>query len=60
MASSELVTAMMMQSGECSTTWRVTSPVIFMLVNSRSSRLMPGLRAIPAVMITKSELAVSS
>jgi hypothetical protein len=31
-----------------------------MLVRSKSSRLMPGLRAIPEVMTTTSEAAVSS
>ena len=36
-----------------------TSFMIFELVAKRSSRLMPGLRGIPAVMITTSESAVS-
>jgi len=40
----------------CST----TEPTISAFLNRRSSRVMPGLRAIPAVMTTTSESAVSS
>ena len=60
MASNGLVTGMMMQLGEYLTTCSVTEEVIRMLVNSRSSRLMPGRRAMPAVITTTSEPAVSS
>ena len=41
------------------TTCAVTSPTIFMLVISRSSRLIPGFRGIPAVMMTILEPCVS-
>ena len=51
---------MMMQLGEYLTTSRVTAVVIFMLVSSRSSRLIPGRRAIPAVITTTSESADAS
>ena len=44
MASSGLVTGMMMQLGECLTTCSVTEVVIRMLVRRRSSRLIPGRR----------------
>ena len=37
-----------------------TSDMILKLVLSRSSRLMPGLRGMPAVMMTMSELAVAA
>ena len=50
----------MTASGERGATSDTTDPTIFMLVKSRSSRLMPGLRAMPAVMTTTSEPAVSS
>ena len=60
MASRGLVTAIMMQLGEYLTTCSVTEVVIFMLVNSRSSRLIPGRRAMPAVITTTSEPADSS
>src|SRR5713101_7538768 len=60
MASSGLVTTTKNASGEyritCSTTPR-TMPV---LVSSNCSRVMPGLRAIPAMMTTTSEPAVSA
>src|SRR3989442_826132 len=60
MASSGLVTTTKNASGEyritCSTTPR-TMPV---LVSSTCSRVMPGLRAIPAMMTTTSEPAVSA
>ena len=46
--------------GEYLATSEVTEPTIFMLVNNKSSRLIPGLRGIPAVTTTKSESAVSS
>ena len=41
--------------GEYLATSAVTEPTIFMLVNNRSSRLIPGFRGIPAVTTTKSE-----
>ncbi len=47
-------------SGDCATTFCTTSDMILKLVCSRSSRLMPGLRGMPAVMITMSELAVAA
>jgi len=60
MASSGLVTTINMQLGEyfthCSVAWRTTSK----FASSKSSRLMPGLRGKPAVMIARSELAVGS
>ena len=59
-ASSGLVTTIRIVFGERSTRLRVTSPTIFWFVVSRSSRLMPGLRAIPDVMMQISDPAVSS
>ena len=59
-ASSGLVTTIRIVSGERSTRFRVTSPTIFWFVVSRSSRLMPGLRAMPDVMMQISDPAVSS
>src|SRR5262245_59382846 len=59
-ASSGLVTstriALRLRLTICST----TDPTISAFLNSRSSRVIPGLRARPAVMTTMSELAVSS
>ena len=45
--------------GECLATCAVTSFTMPTLTLIRSSRLMPGLRGMPAVMTTTSELAVS-
>ena len=59
-ASRGLVTGMMMQSGECAITCSVTLETIAQFFVSRSSRLMPGLRASPAVMTTTSDPAVSA
>ena len=60
MASSGLVTTIRIVSGERDTRFWVTSATIFWLVVSRSSRLMPGLRAIPDVITQMSDPAVSS
>ena len=60
MASSGLETTMRMQLGEFAVTFAITSCMIRKLVFRRSSLLMPGLRAIPAVMTTISEFAVSA
>ncbi len=60
MASSGFETMMRMAFGDAATAFATTSDMILKLVFSRSSRLMPGLRAIPAVMTTMSELAVSA
>ena len=59
-ASSGFVTVIMIVRGECSTRLRATSPTIFWFVVSRSSRDMPGLRAIPDVITQMSDSAVSS
>ena len=42
------------------TTWSTTLPTISAFLKRRSSRVMPGLRASPAVMTTMSEFALSS
>ncbi len=60
MASSGLVTMMRMVSGERETSWRTTSETIAVFFASRSSRLMPGLRARPAVTTQTCEPAVGS
>ena len=60
MASRGLETMIRIDSGDCATTFATTSDMILKLVLSRSSRLMPGLRGMPAVMITMSELAVAA
>ena len=60
MASKGLVTGMMMQSGDAATTARVTSRMMLAFFCNKSSRLMPGLRASPAVMTTRSDPAVSA
>ena len=59
-ASRGFVTGTMMQSGECFTTSAVTDRMMLAFLLSRSSRLMPGLRARPAVMTTMSDPAVSA
>jgi hypothetical protein len=60
MASRGFDTTIMIASGECFTTSSVTDPTIFILVSNKSSLLIPGFLAIPAVITTTSELAVSS
>ena len=60
MASTGFVNTRMYVSGEYLTTDSVTEVIIPAFVLTRSSRLIPGLRAIPAVMMTRSEWAVSS
>ena len=60
MASSGFETMIRMQLGEYCTTLPTTSFMILWLVLSRSSRLMPGLRGMPAVITTMSEFAVSA
>ncbi len=47
-------------SGEYRTAWPTTAFMILALVASRSSRLMPGLRGIPEVMMTISESLLGS
>jgi hypothetical protein len=49
-----------MEFGDRFTHSSTTFPTISALVRSRSSRLMPGFRGNPAVMITTSEFALSS
>ena len=46
-------------SGACSAIPAPTSPTILALVPMRSSRLIPGLRATPAVTITTSDPAIA-
>ena len=60
MASSGFVTTIRIVSGERSTRFLVTSATIAWLVLSRSSRLIPGVRARPEVMTQMAEPAVSS
>ena len=60
MASSGFDTMIKWQSGEWRTMFDTTVPTIFALVCSKSSRLMPGLRGMPAVTTTTSEPAVSA
>ena len=59
-ASSGLATMIRMQFGDAATALSTTSDMILKLVFSRSSRLIPGLRAMPAVITTMSEFAVSA
>ncbi len=59
-ASSGFVTVIMIVRGERSTRLRATSPTIFWFVCRRSSRDMPGLRAMPDVITQMSDSAVSS
>jgi hypothetical protein len=59
-ASSGLETTIRIASRERLTTSRVTDPTIASLVVTRSSRLMPGDRGLPAVITTTSEPSVSS
>jgi len=51
---------MRVASGERSAASRVTEPTICSFVVTRSSRLIPGDRGLPAVITTTSEPAVSS
>src|SRR5574344_431760 len=53
-----LATMMMIALGEYLTTFETTDFIILALVPIRSSRVIPGLRGIPEVMTTTSELAV--
>ena len=59
MASSGLLTTITIAFGDALTACAVTSATIAMLVASRSSRLMPGRRAMPDVITTTSELRVA-
>jgi hypothetical protein len=59
MASSGFEMTMTMASGALSRTPSATCFMIFKFVASRSSRDIPGLRASPAVMITRSDPAMS-
>ena len=59
MASSGLLTMIRVLSGATAAISRTTFSMIPMLVERRSSRLMPGFRGIPAVMITMSDPAAS-
>ena len=59
-ASSGFETTIRIASGDCATTFDVTSPTIFSFVETRSSRDIPGERGRPAVITTTSEPAVSS
>jgi hypothetical protein len=60
MASSGFDTMMSTALGECFAAFAAHSRTILELVLRRSSRLMPGLRGIPAVMITTSEFALAA
>jgi hypothetical protein len=60
MTSRGLETMMKIAFGECATACWAQDATIFAFAASRSSRLMPGFRAKPAVMMTMSELAVGS
>ena len=59
-ASSGLATTSRMQFGDAATALATTSLMILKLVFSRSSRLIPGLRAMPAVITTMSDPLVSA
>ncbi len=59
-ASSGFETTTITHCGECFTTSFVTAPTIASFVVTRSSRLIPGERGLPAVITTTSEPAVSS
>jgi hypothetical protein len=60
MTSSGLETTITMALGELRLMFSPTDFTMPALVLSRSSRLMPGLRAMPAVMTTRSDISVSS
>ena len=59
-ASSGFETTTMIASFERLATSFVTEPTMFSFVVTRSSRLIPGERGLPAVMTTTSEPSVSS
>ena len=59
-ASTGFVNTIIKQFGEYLTTSFVTAFIIPWFVVTKSSRLIPGLRAMPAVMTTISESAVSA
>src|SRR5205809_91860 len=59
-ASSGFVTRIRIAFFERATTCSTTPPTISAFLNRRSSRVMPGFRAMPAVMTTISEFALSS
>ena len=59
-ASSGFETTTMIASRERLATSRVTEPTIASFVVTRSSRLIPGERGLPAVITTRSEPSVSS
>ena len=59
-ASSGFETTIRIASGDAATTCSVTDLTIFSFVETRSSRLIPGERGLPAVITTTSEPAVSS
>ncbi len=59
-ASSGFVTRMRMACGERWTVCSTTLPTISAFLNRRSSRVIPGFRANPAVITTTSESAVPS
>ena len=60
MAALMSLTTMTIASGLDDLTWPQTLVMIFAFVDKRSSRLMPGLRGMPAVMTTTSLPAVSA
>ena len=60
MTSSGLETTTRIDCGDFATTCSVTVFTMPALVSWSCSRVMPGLRAMPAVMTTMSELAVSA
>ena len=59
-SSSGLETTMSTASGACFTTFSTTLRTILALVSIRSIRLMPGLRARPAVTMTAPDPAIAS
>ena len=59
-ASSGFETTTRIAPGECFTASFVTAETIASFVETRSSRLIPGERGLPAVITTTSEPAVSS
>ena len=60
MTSSGFVTQMNTAFGDASRAWPITDFMMPAFTPSRSSRVMPGLRAMPAVMTTTSESRVSA
>ena len=59
-ASSGFERTMITESGACFATFSATLDTMPMLVTIRSSRLMPGLRGMPAVMTTMSLPSISA